>query len=40
MGKGTDLELVLVTAKDAESNECGPCGPDTCPWIDCGPPSN
>jgi hypothetical protein len=37
MENSKELELILVTKEDVESGECGP---HTCPWIDCGTPSN
>ena len=38
MEKNTNLELVLVTGENISNND--PCGPDTCPWVECGLPSN
>lgn len=37
MENSRELEFILVTSDEADS---GGCGPDSCPHIDCGTPSN
>ena len=36
MEDNTELELILVTSDKVDGSECGP---DGCPWINCGVPS-